>query len=231
MYSPDGTMFRRRERPQGMDRPSAPTPPPPEPSLVSASPRHRPRSPGRGKLRGALVALVALTLTAVLVGCGGSGSDDATDDGTATSTQNEAPASEPADDGGSGNVGAADPGGTEPVGPTAELPDDFPEELTPPDDAVYRTGRANEQGGKKDWFVVASIPGEVTEVADAIVAQLESAGYTVSADEEGGIPGGAESRTIQSESDTYTASIGVDNADVVGGVEGSANVSYTVTEM
>lgn len=230
MYSLDGTMFRRRERPQGMDRPSAPTPPPPEPRLVSASSRPRPRPPGRGKLRGALVALVALALVLVLVGCGGSGSDDTAADDDTTATEADAPASDPTDDGGGGDTGSADPGGTEPGGPTAELPDDFPEELTPPDDAVYRTGLANEQGGKKDWFVVAAIPGDVASVADAIVAQLEGAGYTVSADEEGGIPGGAESRTIQSESDTYIASIGVDNADVVGGVDGSANASYTVSE-
>ncbi|CAN5605629.1 MAG: hypothetical protein ACR2JF_05930 [Iamia sp.] len=169
--------------------------------------------------------ILAVAVAIALVGCGGSDSDDAgsSGDGTATTV------TDAGGDGG-GDDSATDPGDTEPAGPTAELPDDFPAELTPPDDAVYRTALANEQGGKRDWFVVASIPGEVTEVADAIVAQLEGADYTVSADEEGGIPGGAQSRSIQSESDTYVASISVDSGDVVGGVEGSANASYTVTE-
>lgn len=174
--------------------------------------------------------IVALTVAIALVGCGGSDSDDAGSGGDDTvTTVTDAGGDSTVADGG-GDDSATDPGDTEPAGPTTELPDDFPAELTPPDDAVYRTARANEQGGKRDWFVVASIPGEVTEVADAIVAQLEGADYTVSADEEGGIPGGAQSRSIQSESDTYIASISVDSGDVVGGVEGSANVSYTVTE-
>lgn len=208
-------MFPRSERPEGMDHT---TPPPSE----------RRTSPLRRRS-----VIVAAALALVLVGCGGSDSaGDASDDGGGGDVTTT-PIDTESDDGGgdtSGSDDGSDTDDSDPAGPTAELPDDFPAELAPPDDAVYRSALAGEQGGKKDWFVVASIPGDVGAVADAIVAQVEGAGYTVSSDEEGGIPGGAQSRSIQAEDDTYIVSLSVDDADVVGGVEGSANASYTVTE-
>lgn len=255
-----GTMFRPGERPQGMspittapssDQPSGLTPAgdparsrPPGPG-VTAPDEHGPRvstgAPRRAAPRPTRRCgrglVVALALAVALGGCGGSDSDESDDDGgdatTVVDTESDSSGDtesdgDSSDDTGSGDT--SDTGDSEPAGPTAELPDDFPAELTPPDDAVYRNALANEQDGKKDWLVQASIPGEVDAVADAVVSQLEEAGYTITSDEEGGIPGGERSRLIQAEDDTYIFSLSLDSADVVGGVEGSTNAAYTVTE-
>lgn len=235
-------MFRPGERPQGMspittapssDQPSGLTPAgdparsrPPGPG-VTAPDEHGPRvstgAPRRAAPRPTRRCgrglVVALALAVALGGCGGSDSDESDDDGGDATTVVDTESGD-----------TSDTGDSEPAGPTAELPDDFPAELTPPDDAVYRNALANEQDGKKDWLVQASIPGEVDAVADAVVSQLEEAGYTITSDEEGGIPGGERSRLIQAEDDTYIFSLSLDSADVVGGVEGSTNAAYTVTE-
>lgn len=168
---------------------------------------------------------LALTLVLVTTGCG---SDEPSGGDLATSTLSENSATDvgdAVDDGGStASEDDAVPNAT------ATLPDDFPAELAPPAGATYRTTLTGEQGGRKDWFVVAAIEGDVGDVTADLVSQLESGGFEITSQEEGGIPGGAQSVTLQAESDALTVGISVDNADVEGGVEGAANVTYTVTE-
>ena len=109
-----------------------------------------------------------------------------------------------------------------------------PRSSPPPDGAVYDdlidSLSSSEQDGKRVFFVKAHIPGSVSEVVDAIRSQLESAGVEITLDEDTGAGDQLEAHSFNVESDSYTASINVDDLDTTASIEGSANANYEVRE-
>lgn len=108
------------------------------------------------------------------------------------------------------------------AGGDAELPESWPGELAPPDEA--KLVFASESNGT--LTATAGLDGELAAVTDGITGQLEAAGYTID-DETTADAGGFASSSIRATGDAYQAFVAV--TEVENAVEGNLTISYTLT--
>ena len=72
-----------------------------------------------------------------------------------------------------GNVTSSDEDGNSGSFETgSELPEDWPAELDPPDGTKVLVSSTNTVNGKRSWFAVAAVPGEVADLASGLRDQL-----------------------------------------------------------
>jgi hypothetical protein len=138
---------------------------------------------------GAVVLAAGLVL--VVPACGGSD-----DGGAATTTTADRPAGGDVDiDAKDGTVKYKDEDGNETEmaldGQGAELPDDWPSGLAPPDSVTIITSNTSTIDGDKTMTVLGEAQGSIDDLQQAIKAQVADAGFDVSQDTPTDLTGGA----------------------------------------
>ena len=106
----------------------------------------------------------------------------------------------------------------------ADLPDDWPTDLAPPEGFKIVTSTASDTP-IRTLNVVGSLDGDVTEVYEGIKAQLTAAGYTIDTDslaDAGNGPAG----TMAATGADFTAAVTV--SESVNALEGNVTVTYTL---
>jgi hypothetical protein len=84
-----------------------------------------------------------------------------------------------------------DQGNETKVGTGTELPDDWPEDLQPPDGVTLVSSSTSTQGDKKVLSVVAEADVDVKTIYEGLKEQLKSGEYEISSDMSGGSGDGA----------------------------------------
>lgn len=121
----------------------------------------------------ALVALLVVTLAA----CGGSGSDSS---GATTTTKPKAKVEVNTDDADNPTVEYTDGDTTTEFG--ASLPDEWPDELAPPDTITIVSSSTSEVDGKTQLFVSGESTQPFADVYAGLRKQLADAGYEITSD-------------------------------------------------
>lgn len=106
----------------------------------------------------------------------------------------------------------------------AELPDDWPADLAPPEDLKIVTSTSSDSPSRS-LNVVGSLDGDVTEVYEDIKAQLTAAGYTIDADSLGDAGYGVAG-SLAATGPEFTAAVTV--SESVNALEGNVTVTYTL---
>lgn len=117
-------------------------------------------------------------------------------------------------------------------GTGAELPDDWPAGLEPPEGTKVLVSNSGTYSGNRSWNVIAAVPGTVDQIVAGLKAQLEGAGFEVI--DSVSDAGGSKTGSVSGDSDTLTAAISVSDAFATSGAyeipEGSVGVTFTMSE-
>ena len=153
------------------------------------------------KLAGA--SLAALLVVAG-VGCSGS---DAAEKLTEKAIE-EASGSQDVDIDADGNVKVTDEdGNTTEFGTSAELPEEWPSDLAPPDSVNILASNTTTTDGKQELYVTAESSDSVADLYDGLKAQLTEAGYEITSDTVSDTGDGGSYASLSAEGAEFTASV------------------------
>ncbi len=110
----------------------------------------------------------------------------------------------------------------------AELPSDWPTDLTPPEGFSIETSTATDSP-VRSLNVIGALDGDVATVYEGIKTQLTEAGYTIDADSlaDGGT---GPTGTLSATGPEWTASVVV-TEDVSGVLDGNVSITYSLNAL
>lgn len=153
------------------------------------------------KLAGASLATALLLLG---VGCSGSDvAENLTEKAIEESTGNQ-----DVDIDADGNVKVTDEdGNTTEFGTSAELPEEWPADLAPPESVTILASNTTTTDGKQEMFVTAESSDSVADLYEGLKAQLTEAGYEITSDTVSDTGDGGSYASLTADGDEYTASV------------------------
>lgn len=110
------------------------------------------------------------------------------------------------------------------AGDGTKLPEDWPDELAPPDGTKLISASTSESGGKQVMTVMGEIDAPVKDVYDGLKDQLEGAGFEFSADSFG-TAGGGSYGALAGKSDQWEVNASITSS----GSDGKTTVSMSLT--
>lgn len=152
------------------------------------------------------LAGVSLAASLVLfgVGCGGS---DAAEKLTEKAIE-EGTGAQDVDIDADGNVKVTDEdGNTTEFGTSAELPEEWPSDLTPPDSVNILASNTTTTDGKQEMFLTAESSDSVADLYEGMKAQLTDAGYEITSDTVSDTGDGGSYASVTAENDEFTANV------------------------
>jgi hypothetical protein len=168
--------------------------------------------------------LVGVLIAGTLLLGAGACSDDGEDAAT-TTTAAEPERTQEVEVDPDGNVRVTDEdGNVNEFQTSTDLPEEWPEALTPPESIDIVSSNTTKEGGTTTLFVTATTEAPVADVVAELKAQLEGAGYEIVAETVTETEGGGSSGNLGAQGPEASVSI-----SLAKDVEGLASVLYTVT--